>query len=331
MKVRRSSLGGYWVDGKRWASVTEVLTEVDSGIQYASQQIVLRRIREFFADVENGLIPASCLATMQVWGDSSLKAAGLWLGTDEGQRWLAAGWTKETNGYMDRGTILHLFKDELSQNAVWTEREIEDWLEERLTAERELSKATRDEYEEFTKEDAERLKFPEWHDRYAHGKPQRPFDCEHSDVLPYLLSLSRWWQDEAPEFVWVERVLLLRSQEIAGTADGLCAWRGKVCLADFKTSKTSGTRPTHALQIGGYSLATHYYDKETDKVEPLAWENDHCVVFTVTPEKVYPYVLKDLKEAQKLFKYELAKQRAPGLFHSYNQSNAMTKNMEKAS
>lgn len=327
MKVRRSSLGGYFVDGKRWQSVTEVLKGSEQE-QFASQQIVLKRMRQFFRDCEQGLFPSSCLATINDWGGASIENAAKWLGTDEGQRWLAAGWTKETNGYKDRGTILHLFKDQLSLHPVWSDNEICEWLENTVTSEREQSKMLRDQYEEFAKSDAEGLKFLEWHDRYSFGKPQRPFDCEADDVLPYLLSLNRWWQDEAPDFIWVERVLLLSKQQVAGTADGLCTWRGSMFLADFKSRKSSGAKPLDSLQLGGYSLADRYYDKDSDETKKLDWPECRHVVFTVTPEKVYPYIVKDPKESQRLFKYELAKQKADAMFYTYHETNAMTKEQQ---
>jgi len=326
VKVRRSSLGGYHVDGKRVPSVTEIIRSTDDGTQFASQNIVLNRMRQFFTDCNSGLFPSSCMATIEDWGGVSIENAAKWLGTDEGQRWLAAGWTKATNGYMDRGTILHLFKDELSVNPVWRDKEISDWLECEIASEWEKAKMTRAEYKDYSESDPEKLKFKEWHDRYASGQPQRSYDCEFDDVMPYLLSLNRWWQDESPEFFWVERILI--GKGFAGTADGLCQWRGRTWLSDFKSRSSSGVRTADSLQLGGYSLADRFYDPEKDEIVNLDWPDMGGVVFTVTPDKVYSYALKDLKAAQSLFRSELKKQGAESPFYTYHQTNAMTQ--EKA-
>lgn len=325
MKVRRSTLGGYWLDGKRVPSVTEILKNVSQdGNSYASQNIVINRLEKFLTDAQDGLFPASFLRALDLWDAKASSVTILrWLDSEEGKRWIGAAYTKQTNGYKDRGTLLHRFKDELSVNPIWSQREIEDWLEDALTGEREQSKMTYDEYKQFSESDPEKLKFKEWHDRYAHGRPERPYDCEPEDVLPYLLSLNRWWQDEAPEFLWVERVLI--GKGFAGTADGLCVWRGQTWLADFKSRGSSGVKPVDGMQLGGYSLCTHYYDPEKDSVEKLDWEGFGCVVFVVTPEKVYPYVMKDLKQSQKFFKYELAKQQVPTMFYTTRESESMTK------
>lgn len=322
MIVRRSTLGGYWVNKDRWPSVTEIQRELpDSSFEYASQNVLLQRMSQFLADASCGNYPPSFRETLELWGEKASSVTILkWLSSDSGIKWLAASKTIQDNACKDRGTVLHRFKDELSRNPVWSQKEIEDWLEGEITSEGELAKMTLKEYEEWLKgERSEELGFKEWHDRYRFDKPQRAFDCTHEEVYPYLLSLNEWWRDEAPECVWVERILLNPKKKYVGTADGLLVWRNRLFLADFKSTKNAGPKDYHSAQLGGYYGCTHYFDGE---LVPFEWPDCSLIVFSVTPKKVYPYEVKNPKDAVSTFNALLRITQNTGCFYNYRETEA---------
>ena len=330
MIVRRSSLGGYWVGAERWQSVTEVQRELpESSFEYASQNVLLQRFSQFLSDASAGLYPPSFKDALEIWGEKASSVSILkWLASDSGLRWLAASKTIQDNAHKDRGTLLHRFKDALAKDGPFSrDKDVCDWLDAEVSSESELSKMTRGEYEAWLAgERQEDLKFDAWHDRFRHDRPQRAFDCTAEEAAPYLLSLNEWWKDESPECVWVERTLLNPRKKVVGTADGLLVWRGRLFLADFKSTKNCGPKHYHAAQLGGYYGMTHYHDPETKELRPLEWpEGMGLIVFSVTREKVYPYQLKDPKKAVKKFNALLEIVRDTGCFYDYRQTEAMNR------
>ena len=333
MIVRRSTLGGYFVGKDRWPSVTEVQREMpEQSFEYASQNVLLQRFQQFMADAACGLFPPSFREDLTMWGEKASSVTILkWLSSDSGIRWLAASKTIQDNAWKDRGTLLHRWKDELAKFPVQTDKETFEWLENQISAEGELAKMTLREYEEWLKgERTEELAFKEWHDRYKSERPQRAFDCTFDDVAPYLLSLRDWWADESPDCVWLERTLLSTRKKYVGTADGLLVWRDRLFLADFKSTKSAGPKDYHAAQLGGYLGCSHYHDKESGELVPFEWpEGMGAIVFSVTPKKVYPYELKDVKGAIQTFNALLRITQDKGLFWGAKDTERMNKVKEQ--
>lgn len=330
MIVRRSSLGGYWVGQERWQSVTEVQRELpESSFEYASQNVLLQRFSQFLSDASAGLYPPSFKEALEMWGEKASSVSILkWLASDSGLRWLAASKTIQDNAWKDRGTLLHRMKDCLAEDGpFFRDKDLYDWLESEMASEAELAKMTSKEYADWLAgERTEDLKFREWHDRFCFDRPQRAFDCTFEETVPYLLALNEWWKEESPDCVWVERTLLNPRKKVVGTADGLMVWRGRLFLADFKSTKSSGARDYHAAQLGGYLGMTHYFDPETKELAPLEWpEGMGLVVFSVTEKKVYPYQLKDPKKAVRKFNALLEIVRDSGCFHDYRTTDALNR------
>ncbi len=334
MIVRRSTLGGYWVDKERYVSVTEVQRKFpDPGHEFASQHVILSRLAKFWEDAEDHDLPPSCRDTLELWGvEPNARSLVRWIRSDSGTRWLAAAKSRQDHAWMDRGTLLHSFKDELAKGHTFTDSDVSDWLEVEIATEGELSKMTSGEYQKWHEgERDEELSFKEWHDRYAWERPQRAYECDHEEVMPYLLSLNGWWQEERPTVYWFERILLDIKRKVAGTADAFLGWRGRLWLPDFKSQKRAGPNDYNADQLGGYRGMTHYFDPEKKQVVPFTWDDSlGLIVFAVTPEKVYPYELKDTKKAVASFRHLLERSKAKGLFFNYNETKGRNRVQEEA-
>lgn len=302
--------GDYWPD--TISAVAKYAAQSAGGGEFVAATVVQRRFKEFIDDALLGLLPKSCRETLEFSGTRATPESLMrWIASEEGTRWIMAGFTKWRNANLDRGTILHLFKDALASGLYFSPGDVAAWLDDEIVSTCEAAKLTLREWEEFdSSEGWGRKRYGEWHDLYGHGKPSRSYDCIAQDVLPYLTTLNRWWQENAPECLWVERVLLNKRLRTIGTADSLESLNSHLWLTDYKTATTPGMKPHHAAQIGGYSLTDHYFDG-TDVVG-FEWPEVRGMVRVVTPERVYPYEV-DLKKAQDLFRASLKIHRAQGL------------------
>jgi hypothetical protein len=81
-----------------------------------------------------------------------------------------------------------------------------------------------------------------------------------------LKAFKKWYRDESPRVIELEKIVYSKLYDYAGTADGLLEIDGETVLVDWKTTNASRTAPKGIYpemfcQLGAYSLALHEENK----------------------------------------------------------------------
>lgn len=88
-----------------------------------------------------------------------------------------------------------------------------------------------------------------------------------SDIEAYKAEMER--QRLAPDLTYQERFVLIPQYQLIGRIDGAWIREGELHLGDRKTKQSKKSWYEEAAQLGLYSLATHFYDPETNTTEPI--------------------------------------------------------------
>lgn len=88
-----------------------------------------------------------------------------------------------------------------------------------------------------------------------------------NDIEAYRAEMER--QGLAPELSMQERFVLIPQYRLIGRIDGAWTREGELYLGDRKTKQSRKSWYEEAAQLGLYSLATHFYDPETNTTEPI--------------------------------------------------------------
>jgi hypothetical protein len=118
-------------------------------------------------------------------------------------------------------------------------------------------------------------------DRVDRGEDPRVPSKYATDVEAYIAEMAR--QGLTPDTRYQERFVLIPKYQLIGRIDGAW-WRtsetpvgeglyvdgAELLLGDRKTKQSRKSWYEEACQLGLYSLATHFYDPETNATEPIA-------------------------------------------------------------
>lgn len=97
-------------------------------------------------------------------------------------------------------------------------------------------------------------------------------------------SFVRWYEDQKPESIWVEKTVYSKEHKYAGTADYLCKIGEEIVLVDFKTS--SKVYPSHRLQVQAYARALSDSGERVDNIAILRLGSRHKAGYEFVSEPV---------------------------------------------
>lgn len=252
----------------RVSEVADAVTRFGSdGLMYVGATESAKRASAIATEIVDGVISPEVERWMEFANESDpIK----YLGSDWFQQSVKGGVTRWQQGTADRGTIVGKIWDLLTEDATVSYDNCVEFAIQEMDREAEESKLSKAEYEVAislgsSEKDLE--------------KPKRGYQCDLSDVVPYINQLVRWFP-ECP-FVSQEKQTFLKDDVlmVCGTDDDFGLWRDRQMILDVKTSSQAQPKPYHRAQLAKY-WDMRGADYEVD-----------CMNLIITPQGVYPRIL----------------------------------------
>lgn len=201
---------------------------------------------------------------------------------------IAASVAREQQRAADRGTLTNLVLDEYIAGRVTTIDDAADFIRNEVDRQRVESET----------------EYARWKSAYDQGltsndeKPDRGYQADEDDVLPYVDSLFEFWRESG--LYVVESQTFVHDDLVAGTLDYVVEIGGKYCVLDLKTRNASQVRRTDCAQIATYTRL--YADGMGLGADQLKYGG----VIVCTPEKTVLRFMSQIGYADGLKDFALA-------------------------
>jgi hypothetical protein len=255
-------------DYTRVSEVADAVTRLGSdGLMYVGATESSKRASAIAIELMDGVISPEVEKWMEFNDESDqLK----YLASDWFASSVKGGVTRWQQGTADRGTIVGKVWDLLTSDPTVSYDNCVEFALQDMDREAEESKLSRAEYDVAISLGASEKDVP---------KPNRGYQCDLGDVVPYINQLVKWFPD-CP-FVSQQKQTFLKDDilKVCGTDDEFGLWRDRPMILDVKTSSMAQPKPYHRAQLA------KYWDMRGSDPDV------ECMNLIITPQGVYPRIL----------------------------------------
>lgn len=255
----------------RVSEVADAVTRLGSdGLMYVGATESCKRAKFIATEILSGVISPE----VQKWMDFNDESDPIkYLASDWYMDAVKGGVTRWQQGTADRGTLVGMVWDMLTDDPTLTYEDSIEFIISEMDREAESAKLSKAEYDVSVELGANPKDL---------DKPKRGYQCDLSDVVPYVNQLVKWFP-ECP-FISKQKQTFLKDDElrVCGTDDDFGVWRDRPMILDVKTSSQPQPKPYHRAQLAKY-WDMRGADPKID-----------CMNLIITPAGVYPRILTEI-------------------------------------
>jgi hypothetical protein len=257
----------------RVSAVADSVERLSSdGLMYVGATWAAQRALEITIEILDGVISPD----VQAWMDWSNDPNPLnYLKSDWFADSIKAGATRMLQAAADRGTITNNVWDALNRGDVTTVNDATDFALQDIEMRGEESKLSRMQWQE-----AVDMGLVDPKDKNA--KPVRNYQCSEIDVIPFVVSLTKWFiEDGTFGSKECQKFLVDEKRKVVGTCDDIGTWGDMPVVLDLKTSTSPQPKRGARAQVAQY---WRMLGSKPD-IRPM--------LLIVTKEKVCPRIFTD--------------------------------------
>jgi hypothetical protein len=207
-----------------------------------------------------------------------------WANEEDAVKFLASDWyadsiksgaTRMLQAAADRGTITNNVWDALNRGEIGNINDATDYAIQDIEMRGEESKLSRAQWQESVD-----MGLVDPKDKNA--KPTRNYQCSEVDVIPFVVSLTKWFlEDGTFGSVKCQEFLVDEKRKVMGTCDDIGTWGEMPVVLDLKTSTSPQPKRGARAQVAQY---WRMLGSKAD-IRPM--------LLIVTKEKVCPRIFTD--------------------------------------